>query len=66
MVDEFLRKVREIELDRHFLDVPSKGVDFLPEEKGKIKVKVGDAYQEFTYVPKDRRLYSITCARARQ
>jgi hypothetical protein len=35
MVDEFLRKVREIELDRHFLDVPSKGVDFLPEEKGK-------------------------------
>lgn len=60
MVDEFLRKVRDIELKRHFLDVPSKGIDFLPEEKGKIKVRMGGSIQELTYNPKDRRLYKLT------
>jgi hypothetical protein len=60
MVEEFLRNIVPIEKERGFLSIPSQGVGLLPEDKGKIKVKLTGSVQELTYNPHDRRIYGLT------
>ena len=61
---EFVREVIRVEVDKGFLYVPSKAVDLMPVQKGKISVVVAGADKSLdaTYNPDTRRIYGLTAA----
>jgi hypothetical protein len=59
-VNDFVRRLIEVEVRLGFLYIPAHGIEMMPSEKTKIKVKLNGKIEELTYNPEYRRIFGLT------
>ncbi|MCK4642534.1 hypothetical protein KAU32_02735 [bacterium] len=60
MKEIFKRRLIQVEVKGGFLYIPSKGVEFMPDTKGKIECKMDGKINKLTYNYQYRRIFGLT------
>lgn len=60
MTNKFVRKLIAVEIKLGFLNVPSQGVEIMPDKKGSIDVLIDKVQKTLSYNPQYRRIFGLT------
>lgn len=60
ITNKFLRELTNVEIKLGFLHIPSKAIEFFPNQNGKIKIKINNQNKELSYNSNHRRIFGLT------